>query len=152
MCSFLRLIICILLYPMILLEFSLEWSAHMIVWSLHRRLSITYTIDFLVRFDSLVFWWVDIRFASEWVPETLGSNPRPTRGRQLVSSMMTSSNGNFFCVICPLCGEFTGHRWISLTKGQWCGIWCFFGVSPHKLLDSLMPGDLRLHDIYMTSS
>ena len=23
--------------------------------------------------------------------------------------MMTSSNGNIFCVTCPLCGEFTGH-------------------------------------------
>ena len=26
--------------------------------------------------------------------------------------MMTSSNGNIFCVTGPLCGEFTGHRWI----------------------------------------
>ena len=24
----------------------------------------------------------------------------------------------FFCVTGPLCGEFTGHRWIPLTKGQ----------------------------------
>ena len=24
--------------------------------------------------------------------------------------MMTSSNGNIFCVAGPLCGEFTGHR------------------------------------------
>ena len=32
--------------------------------------------------------------------------------------MMTSSNGNIFRVIGPLCGEFTGHRWIPLTKGQ----------------------------------
>ena len=29
---------------------------------------------------------------------------------------MTSSNGNIFCVTGPLCGEFTGHRWIPLTK------------------------------------
>ena len=34
--------------------------------------------------------------------------------------MMTSSNGNIFRVTGPLCGEFTGHRWIPLTKGQWC--------------------------------
>ena len=26
--------------------------------------------------------------------------------------MMTSSNGNIFCVTGPLCGEFTGHWWI----------------------------------------
>ena len=36
-------------------------------------------------------------------------------------NMMTSPNGSFFCVTSPLCGEFTGHRWIPLTKGQWRG-------------------------------
>ena len=30
--------------------------------------------------------------------------------------MMTSSNGNIFRVTGLLCGEFTGHRWIPLTK------------------------------------
>ena len=30
--------------------------------------------------------------------------------------MMTSSNGNTFCVTGHLCGEFTGHRWIPLTS------------------------------------
>ena len=40
--------------------------------------------------------------------------------------MMTSSNGNIFRVTGPLCGEFTGHRWIPLTKasdtgGGWGG-------------------------------
>ena len=39
------------------------------------------------------------------------------------SVMMTSSN--FFRVTGPLCGEFTGHRWIPLTKGQWHGALMF---------------------------
>ena len=30
--------------------------------------------------------------------------------------MMTSSNGSIFRVTGPLSGEFTGHRWIPLTK------------------------------------
>ena len=30
--------------------------------------------------------------------------------------MMTSPNGNIVCVTGPLCGEFTGHRWIPLTR------------------------------------
>ena len=30
--------------------------------------------------------------------------------------IMTSSNGNIFCVTSLLCGEFTGHRWTPLTK------------------------------------
>ena len=31
-------------------------------------------------------------------------------------NMMTSSNGNVFCVTGPLCGEFTGQRWIPLAS------------------------------------
>ena len=31
-------------------------------------------------------------------------------------NLMMSSIGNIFCVTGPLCGEFTGHRWIPLTK------------------------------------
>ena len=38
-----------------------------------------------------------------------------------IHCMMTSSNGNNFRVTGPLCGEFTGDRWIPLTNGQWSG-------------------------------
>ena len=41
--------------------------------------------------------------------------------------MMTSSNGNIFRVTGPLCGEFTVHRWIPLTKASAAEIlWVFF--------------------------
>ena len=40
-------------------------------------------------------------------------------------SMMTSSNGNIFRVTGPLCGEFTCHRWIPLTKANDMELWCF---------------------------
>ena len=39
-------------------------------------------------------------------------------GTQPGSSMMTSSNGNNFRVAGHLCGEFTGHQWIPLTKAS----------------------------------
>ena len=39
--------------------------------------------------------------------------------------MMTSSNGNIFCVTGPLCGEFTGSRWIPRTKASDAELWCF---------------------------
>ena len=39
--------------------------------------------------------------------------------------MMTSSNGNIFRVTGHLCGEFTGSRWIPLTKASEAGLWCF---------------------------
>ena len=32
--------------------------------------------------------------------------------------MMTSSNRNIFRVTDPLCGKFTGHQWIALTKAS----------------------------------
>ena len=33
-------------------------------------------------------------------------------------NMMTSSNGNIFRATGPLCGEFTGYRWIPRTKAS----------------------------------
>ena len=37
--------------------------------------------------------------------------------------MMTSSNGNIFRVNGPLCGEFTGPRWIPHTKASDAELW-----------------------------
>ena len=39
--------------------------------------------------------------------------------------MMTSSNGNIFCVTGHLCGEFTGPLWIPRTKACDTELWCF---------------------------
>ena len=39
--------------------------------------------------------------------------------------MMTSWNGIIFRVTDPLCGEFTGHRWIPHTKASDTELWCF---------------------------
>ena len=41
---------------------------------------------------------------------------------------MTSSNGNTFLVTDHLCGEFTGHWWIPLTKASDAELWCFFDL------------------------
>ena len=44
--------------------------------------------------------------------------------------MMTSSNGNVFCVIGHLCVEFTGYRWIPRTKASDTELWCFLRSAP----------------------
>ena len=44
---------------------------------------------------------------------------------KLTHNMMKLSNGNIFHVTDPLCGEFTGHRWIPLTKASGAELWCF---------------------------
>ena len=50
---------------------------------------------------------------------------------RFLQSMMTSSNGNIFCVTGPLWGEFTGLRWIPLTKASDVELWYFFDRRPH---------------------
>ena len=47
---------------------------------------------------------------------------------------MTSSNGNIFRVTSPLWGEFTGHRWIPLTKASDAEPSCFLWSAPKKRL------------------
>ena len=36
-----------------------------------------------------------------------------------------------FRVTGPLCGEFTGHRWIPFTKASDAELWCFLWSAPH---------------------
>ena len=52
-----------------------------------------------------------------------------------VRTMMTSSNGNIFRVTGPLCKEFTGHRWIPLTKASDAELWCFLWYSPNQTVE-----------------
>ena len=60
---------------------------------------------------------------------------------------MTSSNGNIFRVTGPLCGEFTGHRWIPLTKASDAELWCFLWSAPwiNGWVNNREAGELRHH-------
>ena len=59
--------------------------------------------------------------------------------------MMTSSNGKIFRVTGPLCGEFTGHRGIPLTKASDVELWCFLWSVPwiNGWVNNREAGDLR---------
>ena len=48
------------------------------------------------------------------------------------NNMMTSSNGNIFRVTGHLCGEFTGYRWIPLTKASDAELWYFLWSGPEQ--------------------
>ena len=61
-------------------------------------------------------------------------NRGPSQYKGVVLHMMASSNGNIFRVTGPLCGEFTGHRWIPLTKASDAELWCFFDLRLNKRL------------------
>ena len=49
--------------------------------------------------------------------------------------IMTSSNGNIFRVTGPLCGEFTGHRWIPRSKASDTELWCFLWSAPEWMVE-----------------
>ena len=63
--------------------------------------------------------------------------------------MMTSSNGNIFCVTGPLCVAFTVHRWI-LTKGPVTQSFdIFFDLLLNEgWVNNHEAGDLRRHRIH----
>ena len=64
------------------------------------------------------------------------------------NSMMTSSNGNIFRVTGPLCGEFTGLRWIPRTKASDAELWYFLWSASEQTIEQTTnreAGDLRRH-------
>ena len=79
---------------------------------------------------------------------TVQSLWRHEEGRQKLSIfMMTSSNGNIFRVTGPLCGEFTCHGWIPLTKPSDAELWCFLWSVPwmNGWVKNREAGDIRRH-------
>ena len=68
--------------------------------------------------------------------------PLPNQSKQLgrchiilyFCFMITSSNENIFRVTGPLCGEFTGHWWIPLTKDSGGFFYIFFDLRLNKEL------------------
>ena len=69
-----------------------------------------------------------------------------TRSPRDLNYMMTSSNGNTFRVTGPLCGEFTGHRWIPRTKASDAERWFFFFLSAPWIngwVNNCEAGDLK---------
>ena len=69
--------------------------------------------------------------------------------------MISSSNGHIFRVTGPLCGEFTGHRWIPLTKASVAELCCVLGSvsSINGWVNNREAGDLSRHrahyDVYV---
>ena len=80
------------------------------------------------------------------------SYPHQTLTRYIgnILNMMTSSNGNIFRVTGPLCGEFTGQRWIPLTKASDAELWCFLWSVPwtNGWVNNGEAGDLRRHCVH----
>ena len=74
-----------------------------------------------------------------------GSKVRPLRLSWMVVCIMTSSNGNIFRVTGPLCGEFTGHRWIPQTKASDALVSSLICAWINGWVNNREAGDLRRH-------
>ena len=55
--------------------------------------------------------------------------------QELYAYMMTSSNGNIFCVVGTLCGEFISHQWIPHAKASDAELWCFLWSVPDWMVE-----------------
>ena len=61
-------------------------------------------------------------------------------------AMMTSSNGSIFRVTDPLCGKFTGHRWIPLTQASDAQLlWVFFHAWTNGWVNNRDADGVRRH-------
>ena len=60
-----------------------------------------------------------------WMVEPREACHRSIDASSVRIMMTSSSNGNIFRVTGPLCGEFTGPRWIPRTKASGTELWCF---------------------------
>ena len=64
------------------------------------------------------------------------THPQTDPGGSHKYFMMMSSNGNIWNPrYWLLCGEFTGHRWIPLTKASDAELWCFLWSAPYQTVE-----------------
>ena len=106
---------------------------HVYIWQVSPQLSCGDTCQIWMWFMESNSYFCKIEnFAYGEISERSFSNPHPSAGKVTLKSlgnigqhmaalkrnMMTSSNENIFRVTGPLYGEFTGHRWIPLTKAS----------------------------------
>ena len=66
--------------------------------------------------------------------------------------MMTSSDGDIYRITDPLCGEFTGHQWIFLTKAGDVELGCFVWSAPEWTVDNRGAGMSDATGITMKST
>ena len=48
---------------------------------------------------------------------------------------ITEIHDDAISVTGPLCGEFTGYRWIPLTKASDAELWCFLWSAPEQTVE-----------------
>ena len=82
-------------------------------------------------------------------PGSLQNTPIYSGIKRLTLNMMTLSNGNIFRITGPLCGEFTGHRWIPHKRPVTRSFDVFFNLRLNNGWANIREaGDLRRHRVH----
>ena len=89
---------------------------------------------YVIQASVMLYQHIQISFISNVSPEEILSKRLSGTGilyiYMVLKPMMTSSNGNIFRVTGPLCGEFTGHRWIPRIKASDAELCSFLSSVP----------------------
>ena len=92
----------------------------------------------VIRWESSRNWvisWEALHICWRWCSNVKTYSMRYAGCASPLCTMTTSSNGNIFRVTGPLCGEFTGQRWIPLTKASDAELLCFLWSVPEQTVD-----------------
>ena len=99
------------------LSYAVEFNYELDGLVQERHNSIANALELRLSCTNQSKWLICFKLPSQWTLHNLAL--------EIIVYMMTSSNGSIFRVTCPLCGEFTGHWWIPLTKASDTELWCF---------------------------
>ena len=94
------------------------------VTEIYTCVDISVTKWCIVRYLSNVLW--DLWDEYFYIASVISLICRGSTGK-----VTMTSNGNIFRVSGPLCGEFTGLRWIPRTKASDAELWCFLWSAPN---------------------
>ena len=124
----------------------LLWDCYLHTATAHGCMMSTEETLYLVQFEKSAFfrkrltgtgqkWWSTVKPCRRIARGLLNIDIFPGLLLEFAYVMMTSSNGSIFRVTGPLCGEFTGHRWIPLTKASDVELRCFVWSVPVKTVE-----------------
>ena len=111
-------------------------------WPVAINFNENFTKNKIACIEEIVKWKCRLQTDDHFVQPSCQNVSRPTETMwpsymtiSFIRFMMTPSNGNIFRVTGRLWGEFTGHRWSSLTKASDAELWCFLWSAPEQTIE-----------------
>ena len=80
------------------------------------------------------------RLRPEWKERELKSKVSELKWKTESSQAAWAHDDIIFTHSGPFAGEYTGHQWIFLTKGQWCGAYMIYLMHAGQSFVSILEG------------